>query len=60
VSLKIGLHFAVTLRLTAKGLSGMDKRVVIDLNEGFELHPETLAVSQNSMMVIGNPPGTGI
>src|SRR5690625_7394852 len=58
--LKIGLDLADALRLAAEGLAGVEKGVVIDLLERLQLHAEAFAVGEQSLVMIGDPPGAGV
>ena len=58
--LKVGLYLTIALRLAIKGLGGMDHRVVVDLDKGFQGDAEFVAVIEHGMMVIWDAPRAGV
>ena len=60
MTLEIGLHMAVALRLAAKGRARVDPGVVVDLHEGFECDAKLPAVVKHGIVVVGDAPGTRV
>ncbi len=60
MALEIGLDLTETLGLPAERILRMHIGVVIDHDEGFELHAEPLGIVEIAAMVIGDAPGAGI
>ena len=52
----IGLDVADALRLAAERVGGMQPGVVIELDEGLERNPETAAIVEDRIVVIGDAP----
>jgi hypothetical protein len=51
---------AQALRFAAERISGVQIGVVVDLDKGFEADAETFAVIEDTAVVIGNAPRSGI
>ncbi len=60
MAVEIGLHFAIALGLAAIGVGVVDIGVVVDLGEGLERHAQPVGVMQDAVMMMRQPPGTGI
>src|SRR5438874_6184449 len=57
---EIGNHVARALRSAAQRVATMDVCIVVDVNEGFERHPEPFAIIQQRAVMIRNAPRTGV
>ena len=55
-AIEIGFDVADALRLAVESASGMQIGVVVELDEGLERDPETAAIVQDCVMMIGNAP----
>ncbi len=60
MALEVDRQLLVALRLAAEGIGAVDQAVVVHLDEGFQLHPELLAVMQQGAMVVRDAPGAGV
>ena len=56
LSLEVSLYVTNALRNASKRAGGVQKRVMIELNERLKRNPQAPAVIENRTMVIGNSP----
>jgi hypothetical protein len=60
IALEVGGKGPEALGLAAESIDVVDIGVVIELDEGLQLHAEFLAVVQQGVVVVRDPPGSGI
>ena len=60
MAFEIDGQLLVALGLAAKRLAVVNEGVVIELDEGFELNTEHLAIMQQRAVMVRNAPGAGI